>query len=121
MPFFTYSQNNSGGSFDFDPEAGISVYVIVEAEDAEAANGKAECIGLYFDGYGDCSCCGDRWCEQWSDRDGEKVPSVYGEPVSDHDFEGEFGSKWIKDGPECYVHFSDGTVQAYGLPKEQLS
>lgn len=117
MPFFTYSQNNSGGSFDFDAGKGISAYVIIEADDAADANYKAEGIGLYFDGEGDCSCCGDRWYEAWNDNTGKPVPSIYGTPVSDRDFTGG----WITDGPECYVHFADGRVQGYGLPKNQLN
>ncbi|AKY03373.1 hypothetical protein AVT22_gp63 [Streptomyces phage Caliburn] len=120
MAFFEYSQNNSGGSFDFDPDAGISHIVIIEADTADAANRKAEEIGLYFDGEGDCSCCGDRWYEQWDDADGDPVPSHYGEPIQDIDFHSGLNYKWIKGGPEAYVHFADGTVQGYGLPKNQL-
>lgn len=119
MPFFDFRQNNTGGSFDHDADAGISVVVIIEAENAEAANDKAEEIGLYFDGYGDCSCCGDRWYAAYGE--GDKVPSLYGDPVQDIDFEGGLNYKWIADGPEAYVHFADGKVQAYGLPKKQLT
>lgn len=118
MPFFDFRQNNSGGSFDFDADAGISVVVIVEAENEDDANDRAESIGLYFGGYGDCSCCGDRWYEVYGS--GDKVPSYYGEPIQDYDFEAGFGYKWIKDGPEAYVHFADGKIQGYGLPKKQL-
>ncbi|ANT41068.1 hypothetical protein BI024_gp64 [Streptomyces phage Nanodon] len=117
MAFFEYNQNNSGGSFDRDHSAGISHYVIIEADSAIEANAKAEVIGLYFDGEGDCSCCGDRWYEAWSDDKGEAVPSVYGTPVSDYDFTGG----WITDGPECYVHFADGRVQGYGLDLKTLN
>jgi len=62
--WFEYRQNNSGGSFRFDKKKGISVYVWVEAEDAAAADKRAEDIGLYFNGCDsgcDCPCCGDRW------------------------------------------------------------
>lgn len=117
MPFYDFRQNNTGGNFDIDEGAGISVHVIVEADTALEANRKAEEIGLYFDGYGDCSCCGNRWHEQWDDEEGDKVPSIYGEPVSDYDFEEGFNFKWNTTGPEAYVHFADGKVQGYGLPK----
>ena len=54
--FYFYSQNNSGGSFR--PPA---INVIVEASCAAEADTIAEGLGLYFDGIGDCPCCGDRW------------------------------------------------------------
>ncbi|MFE4367966.1 MULTISPECIES: DUF7296 family protein [unclassified Streptomyces] len=60
MPFYEFHQNNSGGGFDYDEDNGISVYVIIEAGSADVANARAEKIGLYFDGEGDCPCCGDR-------------------------------------------------------------
>ncbi|AFV51384.1 hypothetical protein FDG66_gp64 [Streptomyces phage phiCAM] len=117
MAFFEYSQNNSGGSFAYDGDAGITHYVIIEADSPEEANDKAETIGLYFDGYGDCDCCGSRWSECWDGDKGEKVPSIYGTPVSDYDF----GYRWMhSDEPECYVHFADGSVQGYGFDTKIL-
>lgn len=121
MPFYEYRQNNSRGGFDFDADNGISVHVIIEADSADEANRKAEDIGLYFDGRGDCPCCGNRWYEQWDDQDADSVPSIYGTPIQDHDFEEGYSFKWIKDGPEAYVHFKDGKIQGYGLPAKQLS
>jgi hypothetical protein len=118
MPFFEFNQNNSGGGFDFDEDAGITHIVIIEADSAEEANSKAESIGLYFDGEGDCSCCGDRWYEAYGS--GDAVPSYYGEPVQDVVWTG-LNHKWIKGGPEVYVHFKDGLRQAYGLPDKQLN
>ncbi len=59
--FYHYSQNNSGGRFVYCPDRGISHHVIIEAVSDRAANIIAEDIGLYFDGEGDCTCCGDRW------------------------------------------------------------
>ncbi|QEQ94098.1 hypothetical protein SEA_SAFTANT_66 [Streptomyces phage Saftant] len=123
MPFFEYNQNNSGGSFDIDPDAGISTVVIVEADNAAEADAKAEEIGLYFDGDGDCPCCGDRWYAQdggWKDDAGDPVPSIYGEPISDIDFSSSYRSRWTGGAPEVYVHFSNGTVQGYGFIGKQL-
>lgn len=114
--FFDFRQNNSGGGFDIDTERGISVHVIVEARDADEANDRAERIGLYFDGAGDCSCCGNRWSAAWS-GDGDEVPSVYGTPVQDATFE---PFKWAGTDPEAYVHFADGTVQGYGFDTKIL-
>ena len=82
--WYTFSQNNSGGSFVEDKERGIGGYVIIEAVDAAHANGRAENIGLYFDGCGigmDCSCCGDRWCEASDPYDGNDSPMIYDEKV----------------------------------------
>lgn len=78
MLFYTYDQNNSGGSFH-DP----AEYVIIEASSADDANRRAEEKGLYFDGAGDCSCCGNRWSAQYGDNDGTKQPEIYGKPVSE--------------------------------------
>lgn len=81
--FFTFNQNNSGGSFDIDLNFGISQYVIIEAENASQANEIALGIGLYFYGCSsgnDCPCCGDRWYEV-DDSDGTEFPSIYGEIV----------------------------------------
>lgn len=112
MAFFEYSQNNSGGSFDFDHWDGISVHVIVEADTAEEANEKAESIGLYFDGYGDCSCCGNRWSEAggwFGEEKGDEFPSIFGTPVWDRK-DNSFGINWEEPGtPFAYVHFADGT------------
>ncbi|WDM16709.1 hypothetical protein J3S85_37725 [Streptomyces lavenduligriseus] len=116
--FFTFDQNNSGGVFDIDTAAGISAYVIVEADTAEEANERAESIGLYFDGEGDCSCCGGRWSAQWSSDKGDEVPSIYGEPVQDYDFR----YRWMDgDNPEAFVHFADGRVQGYGFDTKVLA
>lgn len=58
MKWFSFSQNNSGGSFDGPRE------VMVEASSASQANNIAESYGVYFEGCNDgidCPCCGDRW------------------------------------------------------------
>jgi predicted 3-demethylubiquinone-9 3-methyltransferase (glyoxalase superfamily) len=62
MPFFLFSQNNSGGSFIVNDK--VAEYVIIEANKASHANSDAEEIGIYFSGVStgdDCGCCGDRW------------------------------------------------------------
>jgi hypothetical protein len=60
--FYSFRQNNSGGSYVRDDDLDASVYI--EAVDADHANARAANIGIYFDGCStgqDCSCCGDRW------------------------------------------------------------
>lgn len=72
--FYTFVQNNSGGSF-FGPH-----YVIIEANTAEEANNIAESHGIYFNGCEDgkdCSCCGDRW-HPANDEYGTESPQIYG-------------------------------------------
>ena len=105
--FYTYNQNNSGGSFDIDKKRGISEYVCVEALNSDDANRRAEDIGIYFDGCNndiDCDCCGDRWYET-SESDGYKVPSIYGEPIEG--MEKSFYRNF------CFVHFLDGSFKKY--------
>lgn len=113
--FYEFMQNNSGGSFDFDESAGITHIVVVEAESADQANSKAEEVGLYWDGCStgqDCSCCGDRWYEASSDE-GDKIPSSYGEPLTENTYKDKGLGKWMDEGKEACVHFQDGTVKWY--------
>jgi hypothetical protein len=117
--FFTYDQNNSGGSFSYDPKAGISEDVVIEAASADDANERARNIGLYFDGCNkdiDCSCCGDRWHAAYGK--GTERPEKYGKeiiPNSNWSKDGTFDIKWIKDGPSGYIHYLDGRVVPFGL------
>lgn len=77
MAFYTFRQNNSGGSF-YGPR-----YVIVEAGSADEANRIAEDHDVYFNGCMtgmDCSCCGDRWyaCDE---SDACPQPMIYGDAL----------------------------------------
>lgn len=106
--FFTFNQNNSFGSFDYDEERGIVDYVIVEADSVEDAVKRAEKVGLYFDGCEkgvDCPCCGDRWYAPWDD--GSENPEVYGENVLTEGVRESFeGSKY-----STAIHYKDGTMK----------
>lgn len=98
--FFTFNQNNSGGSFDHDRHSGIGYNVVIEAIDEKDALRRAEDIGLYFNGCDtgmDCSCCGDRWSD-WLDE-GTEFPESYGKPVK---------GGW---GIPSYIHYLDGTIE----------
>lgn len=111
--FFTFNQNNSGGSFSFDANRGISHYVIIEAESAEDANVRAESAGLYFNGCDegmDCKCCGDRWYPTYDK--GDKVPSIYGTPIT-KPF--DVYTLWMKDKPEGFVHYKNGKIKPFTL------
>lgn len=114
--FYTFNQNNSGGSFQVDEFMGISNYVIVEATSVDHANEIAESIGLYFEGcYSgmDCPCCGDRWYPVAS-YDEDQVPSIYGNEVRPGEAmpNRQFSIKWV-DGPEGYIHYLDGRILAF--------
>ena len=105
--FFHFRQNNSFGRFHYDHTRGISVHVIVEADDYEAANSKAEQIGLYFDGGGDCPCCGNRWSEQYeySGKDSsDPYPAIYGTRALGLPVDG----KTEFDG---YIHYKTGLIE----------
>lgn len=77
--WYSYRQNNTGGSF-----TGPALYIIVEAENADLADEIAEENGAYFDGCEsgyDCPCCGDRWHRSYDE--GDESPNVYGKPVEE--------------------------------------
>lgn len=110
MAFFTYGQNNSGGGFDYDAKGGITDYVIIEADDYQDANYRAERIGLYFDGEGDCSCCGERWYEQWNDNGAYAEPSIYGDPIDSV----KLRTYWMTNGEfNAFVHYKDGRITGH--------
>lgn len=60
-PWYHFSQNNSGGYFHIRLNEGITEDVVVQADTLTEAVERAESVGLYFDGSGDCECCGNRW------------------------------------------------------------
>jgi hypothetical protein len=81
LKWYTFRQNNSGGSFRVDVY--VSIYVFIQATSEAEANKFAETVGLYFDGMEsgwDCECCGDRWSRADA-TDGYDKPTKYGEVV----------------------------------------
>lgn len=113
--FYTFSQNNSGGSFEFDEHDGITEWVIVEADSAKEAVDRASYIGLYFNGCQkgiDCPCCGDRWTNWLDDDDGTEVPSIYGTLIEEY----HPMARWFKEHDDwtIAVHYKDGNVEWYG-------
>ncbi|MEU1881925.1 hypothetical protein ABZ470_31885 [Streptosporangium sp. NPDC020072] len=121
MPFFTYRQNNSFGRFSYDDTEGVSCYVIVEAADAADADMYAQNIGLYFDGEGDCPCCGSRWSAQdspWGTEPGDDDPSVFGQNLLDPG--AHLLSGWMGDRPEGFIHYLDGRMEAFYAPNGDL-
>ena len=111
--FYTFIQNNSGGSFNISKTEGICETVIIEAIDADEANHRAENIGLYFDGCEndmDCDCCGDRWYKTY-DGDGTETPEFYGEKI-----EYAVGSSYRK---YCFVHYLNGDFKKYDFKEDK--
>lgn len=101
--FYLYGQNNSGGGLVHDDM--VDKYVIIEADDWREANDRAEKIGLYFDGEGDCPCCGDRWTDKW-DESGTEEPERYGKKVTPHPPE-------LLPDYNGWVHYKDGSKKAF--------
>lgn len=102
--FFTMSQNNSGGYFVEDDDAGVCEYVIIEADSAKDAAEKLDKIGDSVDGFHNfCPCCGERWSAEWlNDDDGDEQPSIYGEPIE------KCKKERFRD--RCFTHYKDGRV-----------
>lgn len=111
--FYTYRQNNSGGSFKITKK--IKHYVIIEADSAKEADEKAESIGLYFDGVKkdiDCPCCGDRWHEAYSlgvGIEGTEKPEIWGQSVLKYLKEKEW-SPWKE---EAIVYYKNGKIEVF--------
>ena len=107
MSFYTFDQNNSGGSFINDNN--VTNYVIIEADDYRFANIIAEDKGIYFNGCEediDCPCCGDRWYPAYGK--GDTDPLVYGENP------GLYDCMWVKKGEVyCRVYYKDGTIKEF--------
>jgi len=111
--FYTFNQNNSGGSFVRDSD--VDHYVVIEGRSISEVIERAKEVGIYFNGCDegyDCSCCGDRWSEPWDNEKLTKVPTMYGE---DSIFAGPFYDKRKKN-DTVVVHYLDGT-RAYGTSK----
>jgi hypothetical protein len=104
MKYYTFNQNNSGGGFDHDPRTGVGVYVIIQAQSEEDAIERAERIGLYFDGRGDCPCCGNRWGSPYP-LDGTDEPRIYGELFAPCEGDEE---PYLRYELPSYIHRADG-------------
>lgn len=97
--FYTYRQNNSGGSFKMDDS--VDIYVIIEAPDGYSADRRAEDVGIYFNGCNtdrDCPCCGDRWYPVGRWATGTIVPEID-------------GNSDLTRLDHYIIYFLDGTIQ----------
>ncbi len=111
--FYTYRQNNSGGSFKITKK--IKHFVIIEADSAKEANKKAEHIGIYFDGVEkdiDCPCCGDRWHKVF-EEDGTEKPEIYGENASSYLAFRKQLFCGLSTKKKVIVYYKDGKVEVF--------
>ena len=99
--FYLFVQNNSGGVWDIDAEAGIGINVAFEANSEKEAIEYAKDV-IYFNGVEDgrdCPCCGDRWSAYtWA-----KAETI--EELNKHKYDG-----LSDDDSTMYVHMLDGTI-----------
>jgi hypothetical protein len=104
--FYTYSQNNSGGSFVINESVGQ--YVIIEADSPGEADRLAEEVGIYFNGCDrgeDCNCCGDRWYEQYSESADEE-PMIYGKTIEE--YKKDPGMIALRQEECIHIYYKDG-------------
>jgi hypothetical protein len=105
--FFRYHQNNTGGYYNCSYPS-VARVVIVEAKNSEEADRIAEDSGLYFDGSGDCRCCGKRWSQNW--EDGTETPSNYGTPIEE-EYKEVFSEKDWEE--HLSVIYYDGKIRTF--------
>lgn len=101
--FYLYSQNNSGGGWDTDEN--LAHRVVIEATSLNLANGKAQEMGIYFDGVEsgyDCECCGDRWYDPEGMGISNDELVVYTQDLA---------NKYGWTSPDVIIHYQDGTKQ----------
>lgn len=101
MPYFAYTQNNSGGYYINDEV--IAELVIIEAAGVKQANEiyYKKNIGCYES----CECCGPRF-EAFDERYDHFYASV-DEAIAD-DFRTD---EEMKSYPSVRIHYLDGTVR----------
>ena len=102
MAFYTYTQNKTGGIYSYNDK--LAKHVIIEADDAYTANNTASELGIYFDGNGDCTCCGKRWDEYNITNAGTFYPEIETQQI-DYTYKPEFTETNILT---VIVYFKDG-------------
>lgn len=122
LKWYEFSQNNSGGEFVVDSLVCHRVYV--QAYSAAEANEKAEGLGIYFHGLGDCECCGRRWHEVGeydAVKDIEKLKETWGKskfkPVDTSgwkdikDYVQYQADEWGWTSPDARMFYENGLVE----------
>ncbi len=105
--FFYFPQNNSHGAWRQDKN--VSEHVLIEALNQKEAINIAESIGCYFDGRGDCHCCGPRWYVPFDK--GTKTEQIYGKSAF------LYQSRWMTE--PVTIHYKDGTIHKCGFGEDR--
>ncbi len=115
LQWFDYNQNNSGGRFTVNED--VTYDVFIQAANADAANSRAEDVGIYFDGCAkgfDCYCCGNRWSEAYGPRDSFTYHSWKSGEIHCPDMESYAmvtaqNNSWAKPGePAAILYYANG-------------
>jgi hypothetical protein len=99
LKWFTYNQNNSGGSFVVNKN--VAHFVLIQAKSAEYADAVGR---LFFDNSNSCPCCGERWGGAECDQ-GSVKPKIYGTPVE------KYKNTYLKDG-QARLHYANGNIES---------
>ena len=105
--FYTYGQNNSGGYFMQDDN--VDQYICVEANSPSEAD--AIVTEIVEDYHERCECCGPRWYIDASERDGQEVPSLYRQPITER--EAGYGQDTV------IIYYANGVREKYDVKKHE--
>ena len=104
-------QNDSGGYWVDDEQAGVGAHIIIEAVDWEEADRKLEKIGSNVSRFNSpCPCCGERWGSARYSAATAK-PKIHGTTVEQY--------QSYSDDETAYVHYYDGTIKKFVIPRKQ--
>ena len=106
MTFYTYRQNNSGGSFIINDT--LTVNVIIEAPSPRMADAKMEDLGADFSRGYDCSCCGNRW--DTARGEGDDTPLIYGSPPEEY-LTQPYTTLWAPPGRNVVIYYLNGETK----------
>lgn len=111
MPFYNFTQNNSGGRFWIEKDRSAHTMIIEASSEQEAVDRAFGHTGMYINDGQDCPCCGDRWSTYSNGPYDEPRPSygqyTVGEWVMNRKARGFLGNE------TCLVLMADGTIHWY--------
>jgi hypothetical protein len=105
--FYEFNQNNSGGNFVTTDK--LCHRVVIQADSYDEARTKALDMGIYFDGAGDCPCCGDRWHDYEATINVNEI-NVEGYQVTSYNSEAD----WLARYGKFIIHVFPEYVYRYG-------
>ena len=119
MNIFRFTQNNTGGVFDFTDK--LTHWVYIEADSPQEANSALKNLGGYFDGVSsdrDCSCCGDRWYSV-DDHNKDEYPDKIQLESETQALVDTYGHWAPKGQAEAYIYYKDGNKVSLFTDKVQ--